>query len=452
MKNSRHITRFTPGSIHELVVLALPLIMVSLSENLMIFFDRIILAHYSLVSLNAVTLASQAVEIFQFGLWALVSMSELFVAACYARNQLKEMAKPCWQMIYLSLFSLPIVFVLGHFTGVYLLPDRFQFAGLGYYEIAMYGVPLFGIITALSAFFVGQGKVKLILYSTIVINVINLILDVVLIFGIKEVIPALGGEGAAISAVVSLCVQVIWLFLSYISKKGRATYGTHIARFNYSYFVKCIKVGAPIALSHVCEMLAWLFIIRVIAQTNLKNFTIISIGSTLYLIYAIINDGLSRSLSTIISNHINAKNHKSISKTIRSGIGLLLFFLIVLAIAMFMEPNLILQLFNLSRYALHWQHDIKISFVFIWLYFLFSGLYWIYASILTANHRTKFIMVANIFGIWLLTALPIYFLARQGDLSAYFIWPIMCVYVLFGFVGIFIYYLRSLRSSLDLSS
>ena len=111
MKNSRHITRFTPGSIHELVVLALPLIMVSLSENLMIFFDRIILAHYSLVSLNAVTLASQAVEIFQFGLWALVSMSELFVAACYARNQLKEMAKPCWQMIYLSLFSLPIVFV-----------------------------------------------------------------------------------------------------------------------------------------------------------------------------------------------------------------------------------------------------------------------------------------------------------------------------------------------------
>lgn len=443
MTDKRHITRHAPGSIKELIVLALPLIIISLSENLMIFFDRIILAHYSLFSLNAVTLASQAIEVFQFGIWAIVGMSELFVARSYARNQLTAMATPCWQMIYFSLLCVPVIFVITQYTGKLILPHQFQFAGLGYYTIAMYTVPLFGLITALSAFFVGQGKVKLVVCTTIVINMINLVLDFIFIFGIHGIVPALGGEGAALSAVISLAIQVLWLFLSFMSKYNRTHYHTHIAKFNSGYFAKCIKVGLPVALSHACEMMALVFVIRIVADTNIKNFTIISIGTTLCLVYAVITDGLSRSLGTIVSNHLSAHNLKSISKTLRRGIGLLLAFLFVVAAIMFVEPHLILRLFNLNRFAMHWQHDIKISFIFIWLYFLFSGLYWIYAAVLTANHRTKVIMVTNILCIWLLTALPIYLLAVNNKLTAFLIWPLICGYVVFGFISIYVYYLRS---------
>lgn len=445
MKSNQSISRFKPGSIKELAALALPLIIISLSENLMIFFDRIILAHYSLVSLNAVTLASQAVEIFQYGLWAITNISEIFVARFYAQNQLTKLAIPCWQMIYFSLLTVPVVFVLSRYSGGILLPVRFQDAGLGYYKIAMYSVPLFGIITAMSAFFVGQGKVKLVLYSTLVINIINLVLDVVFIFGIKGVLPAYGGSGAAISAIISLIIQAVWLFAIFMNKNSRAHYKTHNATFNLRYFSKCIKVGFPVAISHACEMLAWLFIIKIIAGTGLKNFTIISVGSTLYLVFAIINDGLSRSISTIISNHISAENTKSISKTLRSGIKFLLYFLVLLAIVMFMEPNLILHAFDLKKQAMQWQSDIKMSFIFIWIYFLFAGLYWIYAAILIAKQRTKFIMVQNILAIWLLTALPIYLLVDNNSLTSMAIWPLMCTYVLFGCVSIRLFYIFKVR-------
>ena len=173
MRKFQKITKFQPGSMRELIKLALPLIMISLSENIMIFFDRIILSHYSLTSLNAVTLASQAIEIFQYGLWTIASMSELFIAGLYAKNITGEMSTPCWQMIYLSLFTAPLFIILANYTGNIVLPPQFEPAGIGYYKIAMCCAPLIGIITALSGFFIGQGKVRLVLFSTVVINIVN---------------------------------------------------------------------------------------------------------------------------------------------------------------------------------------------------------------------------------------------------------------------------------------
>lgn len=445
MQTKTKLTAFQPGSINELIAIALPLIIVSLSENIMIFFDRIILSHYSLVSLNAATLASQAVEIFQYGLWAITGMCEIFVAGLVAQQALQELAKPCWQMIYLSVFTLPFIIILSHLAGQWVLPTEYQAAGLGYYQVLIFTVPLIGMIAALAGFFVGQGKIKLIVYSTITINLINLVLDFILIFGIKNHVPAMGASGAAISAVISLFIQVTWLFLIYLNKENRLQFNTSHINFSYHYFKKCIKVGWPISASHACEMFAWLLIIKMIATTGIKNFTIISVGSTLYLIYALLNDGLYRSLSTIISHHFGAKNFSAVRITLYKGFGLLFVFLFILAIPVIFFPNSIIHLFNLKHHAASWHHDIKMSLGFIWLYFLLLGMYWIFAALLTAKHRTKFIMLGNILSIWLATTLPFYLIIHFNKLKSEFIWPLMCTYVFIGCLSIFIYYKKKFK-------
>jgi MATE family multidrug resistance protein len=445
MKTKTKLTAFQPGSFNELIAIALPLIIVSLSENIMIFFDRIILSHYSLISLNAATLASQAVEIFQYGLWAITGMCEIFVAALVAQQALQELAKPCWQMIYLSLFTLPFIIILSHVAGQWILPNAYQAAGLGYYKILIFTVPLIGFIAALAGFFVGQGKIKLIVYSTITINLINLALDFILIFGIKNHLPAMGASGAAISAVISLFIQVIWLFLIFLNRDNRLRFNTAHINFSYAYFKKCISVGLPISASHACEMFAWLLIIKMIATTGIKNFTIISIGSTLYLIYAFINDGLYRSLSMIISHHFAANNLNSVKLTLYKGFGLLFTFLFILAIPAIFFPNSIIHLFNLKHYASVWAHDIKMSLSFIWLYFLLLGMYWVIAALLTAKRRTKFIMAGNVLSIWLATTLPFYLFIHYHRLKSEFIWPLMCAYVFISCLNIIIYYKRTFK-------
>jgi MATE family multidrug resistance protein len=424
----------------ELITIALPLVMVSVSENMMIFFDRIILSHYSLMALNSTTLASQAIEVFQQSLWAIIGISELLVARLYAQKATKEMSKPVWQMIYLSLFMLPFIFLLSKYSGYFVLPKEYQPVGLTYYKILMYSIPLTGIIAALAGFFVGQGKTVLIVFSSIVTNIINLILDFILIFGIKNIFPAMGAAGAAISAIISLTIQIVWLFLIYFNKNNRHIFKTTSFGFNLNYFLKCIRIGLPMSLGHAFEMSGWLFIIHVVARTGLKNFTIISIGSTLYLIYACLNDGLYRALATTLSNHFSTKNEKAVRGTFRSSLYILSFILFVLMIPIILVPNLIIHLFNLKEYVKTWSFDIKISFIFILIYFLFSGIYWIFGAILTAKYHTKFIMIENVISIWLVTALPIYIIATHYTLLALYIWPLMCAYVILGCIGIFIYY------------
>lgn len=430
MNKSSGLTSYRAGSFKELAAIMLPLTLIALSENVMIFLDRIILSHYSLAALNATTLASQAIEIFQYGLWAITGMSELFVARLYAQKAHQEIAKPCWQMIYLSLFSIPLIFLLSQYGGNLVLPVKYQSAGLGYYKIQSYCIPLIGIIAALSGFFVGQGKLKLVLYSTVTINLINLALDFIFIFGIPNVIPAMGASGAAISALVSLLIQAIWLFLIFTNKFNRQNFGTDIISLDTRIFSKCVRVGLPISINHIFEMIGWFFIIKIISYSGVENFTIISIGSTLYLIYACINDGIFRSLGTIVSHHISAANRNKIRSTLISSCYFLILFLLFLLIPILFFPTLIIHLFNLKNYEIHWYNDIKISLLFIWLYFFLSGIYWTIAAVLTAKHRTKNIMISNVISIWVVSVLPIYILVNYYTLHASWIWPILCAYVL----------------------
>lgn len=445
MSKARQFTQHATGSFKELLAIALPLMGVSISENVMIFIDRILLSHYSLTSLNAVTLASQAIEIFQYALWAIAGMTEIFVVRLYASKRLSETAKPCWQMIYLSLLSLPIIFLLSVYSGAWVLHGDYQVA-LPYYQLYIYSVPLIGIVAALSGFFIGRGRLALVVISGVVINLINLCLDVVLIFGVGHAIPALGPTGAAISAIISLLIQAVWLLIVFLNRHNRSHYSTHRCHFDKRYFFKCIRVGFPLSISHIGEMLGWFVLIKIISFTSVLNFTLVSLGNTLFLIFGFCIDGLYRALSTIIGHHEKLQRHREVKKSLYFGLVILLFVLILIAGVFGFTPDAVLRLFNL-HIVFQAEPIFKNALVFIWVYFLLTGLFWVIAARLAATYKTKFIMSSIIFSMWLFTILPLFIIVQVYNLKAIYIWPIICIYALVSCVAVF---LRSMRSNTKL--
>lgn len=413
---------------------------IALSDNVIIAIDRIILSHYSLGALDAVTLSSQFIEVLQYIIWAVTSMTELFIAKLTSSDQKKEMGKPCWQMIYLSIGIIPIIFLLGQYAGPFLLADKYQALGLPYYDVMIYTVPLIGVITALSGFFVGQGKVKIIFYLSILSNVINIGLDFILIFGIKNFIPAMGPKGAAISALISLSIQAIWLFTIFINKTHRFHYNTMAFRFNAHYFLKSLKIGLPAAFGHTSDMVGWLMIMIILSKLNAETFTLISIGNTLYLMFAFFIDGLFRALSTIVSNHLASKRSNAIARSIRSSIKLLAVAMLIIAIPMLCFPDSMLQLFNLKRNFINWHHELTFNFMFIWLFLALNGLLWLFYAVLTGYQQTKFLMVVNIASMWLIAILPIYLITTYATLNEQHIWPLINLYVLVASIAVIVRY------------
>lgn len=430
MKTGQFISRYSPGSYKELFYMAIPLIALSLSENIMIFFDRIFLAHYSLSALNAMTLSSQAIEIFQYAILAICGTTELFIARLNAKKVYKNVASVTWQMIFFSLLTLPLIILMSRYTGSLVLPEAYQRVGLPYYQLNVFTIPLIGMIAALSGFFIGRGEVYLVFISSVTMNIINLILDIMLIFGVSHHIAAMGAAGAAWSAIISLSLQVGWLFLMFLNKKNRLTFKTQKIIFDLKQFMRSLKIGAPIALSYAGEMVGWFVIIKIVSETTVENFTIVSIGSTLCLVFTFFSDGLYRSLNTIISHHIVHEQQIAVKRSLRAGLIIMLVSLIMIAFPFLLDPDFIMKLFNLDAGSFQLDRSIKFNLIFILTFFLFSGGFWLYASVLTAWYRTKIIMISSISAMWILTIFPIYLLAKLNRLDSNYIWPIVNIYVI----------------------
>jgi MATE family multidrug resistance protein len=444
MQNTQSFTKKKPGSLAELMYIILPLMMVSFSENMMVFFDRIILSHYSLISFNSVTLASQFIEVFEYAIWSLAGISEIMVARLYAQKKISQLSVPCWQMIYLSLALFPVMAILSFYTAPLVLHGAYLNNAGSYYKVMLYTVPLLGIIAALSGFFIGQGKIKLVLISSLVVNIINLCLDIVLVFGFSPYIPKLGPLGTAISAVIALSIQCIWMFSVYLKKSNRKLYGTHEYRFNFFYFKKCIKLGLPLASGHVGEMLGWVVIIKLISHTSLVNFTIVSAGSTLYLLFDFVIEGIFRGLSAMIGFYHQIGRRDIIKQAIQSSLVLFLFIILLLAVLLIIFPHLVIHVFNLSKYPASWVHPLRVSFIFIWIYFLFLGSFWLYSSIKIAKNSINFTMFINVMAMWICAVLPIYFICEHYSLRSLYIWPIIDCYII---VACLLIWLRSLRQA-----
>ncbi len=97
--------------------LSFPLMLSFLSNYLMLFFDRLIIANYSLEAMNAITASSLFCMIFQYGAIGIASIAEVFVGQYNGSKQYSKVAMPVWQMIWFSLMCFPIFFLLAKFGG-----------------------------------------------------------------------------------------------------------------------------------------------------------------------------------------------------------------------------------------------------------------------------------------------------------------------------------------------
>jgi MATE family multidrug resistance protein len=256
-KEYAKLTKHPSGSLKELFVISFPLMLSFLSNYLMLFFDRLILANYSLEAMNAASAAALFCMVFQYGAIGITSVAEVFVGQYNGSKRYNIVASPVWQMIWFSIMLFPIFFLVAKFTGSFFLPDyHFKDFGLPYFQWILYFNVFVAISTSLASFFIGIGKVKLITIVTIISNILNILLDLILIFGIKNFIPPLATKGAAIATGISQVFQVILLFFFFLNKKNNKKYKTHHLRFKPKLIIKCLKVGAPSAIGHVNNPMA----------------------------------------------------------------------------------------------------------------------------------------------------------------------------------------------------
>lgn len=434
------LTRHPEGSVRELWSISLPMMLALLSGNLMLVVDRIILAQYSIPAMNAAAAAGMTFALFQYGTIGIASIAEVFVGQLNGAGKQKEAGRSAWQMIWFSALTILLFYPLALFAGPYLLADYHrETMGIPYFNTLLYFGPIFPLVAALSGFFVGLGKTRLILVAAIAGNIINIGLDWFFVFGIPGWLEPMGTMGAALATGISQAIQAIVLLFYFLSNQSRKDYGSGKYQLDIPLFTKSLRVGGPASFGHMIEIGAWAVTMRLVAAVGTDHLTVTSIGQSLYTLVAFAMEGLQKGVTTIAANFIGGNKFDKVYTVWRSGAKLTFIFALGFGLLLLINPDPIVDLYlpnDLSAAdRLHFLKIMRSVSFFIWFYFIVDSLTWISAAILTAGGDTLFIGVVGGITAWVTALMPIYLFIVIMKGPPALIWGITCFYGVVNFIA-----------------
>jgi len=267
--------------VHRVWSLAWPTVVTMTSYTVMQFVDSLMVSQ-----LGELELAAQG----NGGVWAWTSMAFLFgvitmvntfVSQCVGRGELHRAAGYAWCGVWFAVFSWSILLLPMAIWG---LPMAFEVMGheralieleTSYGRVLLLGAAINLGGKAITHFFFGIGRPKVITISAIAGNLVNVIGNYVLIYGeaglpalglpgVPGVVP-MGVQGAAIATVIGTCVESVIPVLVFLGPQMSRQYGTRVAwRLDGGGIRDLVRVGWPGSVQQGNEMVCWAIFMTVL--------------------------------------------------------------------------------------------------------------------------------------------------------------------------------------------
>ncbi|MCO8124988.1 MATE family efflux transporter [Stieleria sp. TO1_6] len=196
----------------EVFRVAMPLMVSAGMMSIVLFADRTLLMFYDGVSMSASMAGGNLFWVIVCVPIGTAAMSGAMIGQLIGNNEPNKIGRLLWQTMWLSLMTVPWFIIaaiaaepLFRWTGQ---PAELIAAETTYMRWLMLGGLGLVIESALSGFFSGTERTAVIMWVSIVSGLLNVILDVLLIFGWGG-LPELGIAGAAIGSVIAFWFKVV---------------------------------------------------------------------------------------------------------------------------------------------------------------------------------------------------------------------------------------------------
>jgi MATE family multidrug resistance protein len=379
------------------------------------------LAGYSIDSMNAAVISGSLTAIFTLVPMSIAGAAEIYVGQYNGSKRYDKLASPVWQMIYLSFFSSIFFIPIAYFSDyINMLPSYYLQEGVAYQRIILYYGFTPGIISALSAFFIGRGEAKIVTCVVLFGMLINTILDYFLIYGYENIIPKMGCKGAAIATVIAEILQAIILATVFFNSRNRAVYKTFENRqYNKKLFLGCVKIGAPLSLGNIASMLAWYLVQSAVSHVSKDIATVYGIGLTVYILFMFIGEGLNKAIATLAANMIGRKDLPSIKKTYKVFIVISAALGLITALPLIIAPRWLLTMLDLLQGDISVLYEeIRIAFCIITLNVILESFLCSTWGILVAGGDAKYPNIAYQACLWGSVVLPVALLYSLDRLNS----------------------------------
>lgn len=293
----------------EIWGIALPIMLGNMAQTIINFTDTAFLGHLGVVALGASMLAGLFYYVFTtvaagFAIGIQIIVARRFGEKNYGRiGVIFEHGSLFVLLLGLILFS-----VLYFFSDSLLLwlidsPNIYE-ASLDYIKYRQFGILFVCFNFLYRALYVGISSTKVITYSTIIMAVVNIVLDYCLIFG-NCGFPQMGIGGAALA---SLCAEIsAFIFFtsySYITLRKRDFGMFKIHRPETELMGRILKISTPTMIQKLFSFSVWFIFFVLIEKMGETATGISSITRSVYMILITPCFAFSTTTNTLVSRII----------------------------------------------------------------------------------------------------------------------------------------------------
>jgi MATE family multidrug resistance protein len=416
----------------EVLQLAWPLFLSQGSTTILHFVDRMFLTWHSPEGMAAVGPAGMLAFTIQAFFLGITGYAAAFVAQYTGAGKQDKAVATVWQAIYLSIVAallnllfLPMGSAIFRLAGHSLVMQQLE---REYFSVFMYGAFVFIASSAVSAYFIGKGKTKLVLWISLVSLVVNIVFDYLLIFGALG-FPRLGVTGAALASViaqgVSLLLGFIWFLREDASRANR--------RLDFALTGRLLRFGTANGVQFALDIMGWTLFLLIIGRLGMVALgaTNLAFQMNTFAFFPII--GVAMAVSTLVGQSLGKNRVELADRAVWCGLHIGLVFTFVVGVLYITIPRVFLLPFaaeaNPATFAPVQEMTI-ILLRFVAAYCLFDVGNLIFSSALKGAGDTLFVMFLVTSIVFTLVLLPtMLWCVQPGGLGVYGAWTFLTVAV-----------------------
>lgn len=333
--------------------IAYPIILGSLAQDLITIIDTIFIGRLGEVALGAAAIGGILyLAIVMIG-WGFGVGIQIIIARRYGEGKIADINKTLFHAFFTLLFLALLVFVfIRHFSPSLLKhilsSDAIAKEAQGFIHIRIFGI--FAAFTNIlfRSFYIGTGNTKAISTATIIMALINIVLDYFLIFG-HGIISPMEIKGAAIASVIAEYTAL--LYFIYYTKRSKLLNQFKLFRFEkweFKRFNAMLKVATPTMLQNFISFASWFVFFIFVEKMGETPLAISNIIRSIYIILLLPILGFSSATNTLVSYAIGKNESHQVKPIIIRSMLMACIGIAIITGASAISPEYIIGLFSKS--------------------------------------------------------------------------------------------------------
>lgn len=312
---------FTTGSIRKAIfMLSIPMILEMLMESIFALVD---IAYVSQVSVNAVATIGLTESVITLVYAVAIGLSMAATAVVARRIGEKDVQgarEAAVQAIFLGILVALIVGLIGFLYNKEILalmgaePDLIE-EGHGYTKWLIGGNITILLLFLINAIFRGAGDASIAMWSLVLSNGLNIILDPIFIFGWGP-IPEYGVMGAAIATNIGRGTAVLFQLGILFFGWSKIKLVLQDVVLNFKVMLNIIRVSLGGIAQFLIGTSSWVFLMRIMSEFGSEVLAGYTIAIRVIMFTLMPSWGMSNAAATLVGQNLGAKQPERAEKSV----------------------------------------------------------------------------------------------------------------------------------------